>query len=316
MVLSRIKLERFTAFESVNIELSPGVNAFTGANATGKTHVMKVAYAACDVTKTRLNFTEKLTRVFLPSSGVLGRLVKRSPGSAKCIVEMFRDQAYLTVSFSNRAQKVGSVSTINFDEWVKDPVETVYIPAKEVLSNAPGFRSLYAQREIHFEEVYSDLLDRAYRPALREPTSDNYHKLLVELEKVIGGQVVINQEEFFLRNKCESLEFSLLAEGLQKLGLLWLLIQNGTLRKGSVMFWDEPEANLNPGLFKILTHTLLELHRAGVQVFLATHDYAVLRELDSQRGNGDSVVFHSLYRDAVTGEVLHRASERLEVGKE
>lgn len=316
MVLSRIKLERFTAFESVDIELFPGVNAFTGANATGKTHVMKVAYAACDVTKTRLNFAEKLTRVFLPSGGVLGRLVKRSPGSVKCVVEVFRDQAYLTVSFSNRAQKVGSASTVNFDEWVKDPVETVYIPAKEVLSNAPGFRSLYAQREIHFEEIYSDLLDRAYRPALRGPADSSCSRVLAELEKIIGGRVVASGEEFFLRSKRESLEFSLLAEGLQKLGLLWLLIQNGTLRRGSVMFWDEPETNLNPGLFKILTHTLLELHRAGVQVFIATHNYAVLRELDSQRGSGDSVVFHSLYRDAVTSEVLHRASERLEVGKE
>jgi len=316
VVLSRIKLERFTAFESVDIELFPGINIFTGANATGKTHVMKVAYAACDVTKTRLNFTEKLTRVFLPSGWTLGRLVKRSPGSAKCTVEVFRDQTYLHASFSNRAQKVGSATVVNFSEWVKDPVETAFIPTKEVLSNAPGFRSLYAQREIHFEEVHFDILDRAYRPALRGPADSSCSRVLAELEKVVGGQVVASGEEFFLRSKRGDLEFSLLAEGLRKLGLLWLLVQNGTLRRGSVLFWDEPGASLNPSLFKVLVSTLLELHRAGVQILAATHDYAVLRELDSQRGSVDSVAFHSLYRDTVTGEVLHRASERLEVGRE
>ena len=46
-------------------------------------------------------------------------------------------------------------------------MESVYIPPKEMLSNAPGFRSLYSNREVHFEEVYRDILDRAYLPALR-----------------------------------------------------------------------------------------------------------------------------------------------------
>ena len=45
-----------------------------------------------------------------------------------------------------------------------DGIESVYIPVKEMLSNAPGFQSLYSKREIHFEEVYRDILDRAYLP--------------------------------------------------------------------------------------------------------------------------------------------------------
>ena len=76
------------------------------------------------------------------------------------------------------------------------------------------------------------------------------------------------------------LELSLLAEGFRKLGLLWLLIRNGTLLEDSVLFWDEPEANLNPKLYRLLMYVLLELQRNGVQVFLATHDYIILKELD------------------------------------
>ena len=45
------------------------------------------------------------------------------------------------------------------------------------------------------------------------------------------------------------IEFTLLAEGLRKLGLLWLLIRNGSLKPGAVLFWDEPETNLNPKLY-------------------------------------------------------------------
>ena len=49
MALTRLELENFTAFESLDLELSPGINVFVGANGTGKTHILKVCYAACDV---------------------------------------------------------------------------------------------------------------------------------------------------------------------------------------------------------------------------------------------------------------------------
>lgn len=309
MALNRIKLERFTAFENLDLDLSPGINVFVGANATGKTHLMKVAYAACDITKTKLDFAEKLIRTFLPSSRSIGRLVKRQKKSARCAVEVFRAGLKLRASFSNHAAKAESAKLTNINDWKANPVESVYIPVKEMLSNAPGFRSLYTQREVHFEEVYADILDRAYRPALRGPTDKARKKLLITLQRAIDGKVTVKEEEFFLRNKQGNLEFSLLAEGIRKLGLLWLLIQNGTLLGGSVLFWDEPETNLNPKLFGVLMEILIELQRAGVQIFLATHDYVILKELDLRKKKQDHIAFYSLYRDNESGEILcHTAS--------
>ena len=115
--------------------------------------------------------------------------------------------------------------------------------------------------------------------------------------------MTVKQEEFFLESRQGKLEFTLLAEGLRKLGLLWTLIQNGTLLNGSALFWDEPEANLNPKLMRPIIDILLELQRTGVQIFLATHDYVLLKELDLQVKNDDKVLFHSLYRSRDTGEI-------------
>ncbi len=114
---------------------------------------------------------------------------------------------------------------------------------------------------------------------------------------------MIKDEEFFLRSRQGNLEFTLLAEGMRKLGLLWLLIQNGTLLTGSVLFWDEPETNLNPKLFGPLIEILLELQRMGVQIFLATHDYVILKELDLRKKKQDKLTFHSLYRKPESGEI-------------
>lgn len=303
MGLTRVELENFTAFRSLKLDLCPGVNVLVGANGTGKTHLMKVCYAACDVSKGTVGFAEKLVAVFLPSGRALNRLVRRQQGSSRTSAKLHRSSMTLRASFSNHSVSASSAHTTGGRAWLDERVESVYIPVKEMLSNAPGFRSLYSKREVHFEEVYRDILDRAYLPLLRGPMDKQRKRLLAGLQATIAGKVVVRGEEFFLRNRQGNLEFALLAEGMRKLGLLWLLIQNGTLQSGSVLFWDEPETNLNPRLFGNLVDVLLELQRAGVQVFLATHDYVILKELDLRTTAADQVAFHSLFRQEGTGEV-------------
>ena len=303
MTLTRVKLERFTAFDHLDLPLSLGINVLVGANGTGKTHLMKVCYAACDVSKKGTSFGDKLVNVFLPSGRVPGRLVRRRQGGGQASLEVFRDRSSLHVSFSSHTQTGRSVGEKGLRPWKASPIESVYIPVKEMLSNAPGFRSLYAAREIHFDEVYADILDRAYLPQLRGRPDQWRRRLLDSIRAYIGGNVFVKNEEFFLRNRQGELEFSLLAEGMRKLALLWILIQNGTILNGSVLFWDEPETNLNPKLYRPLVNVLLELQRNGVQIFLATHDYVILKEIDLQLQEQDRVSFHSLYSDAERGEI-------------
>ena len=81
------------------------------------------------------------------------------------------------------------------------------------------------------------------------------------------------------------------------------------MRDGSVLFWDEPEANLNPKMFRVVIEVLLELQRVGVQVFFATHDYVILKELDLQMTEEDAVAFHALYRDE-DGEIACHTTNR------
>lgn len=298
MTITRIQLDRFTAFESLDFSPSPGINLLIGANGTGKTHLMKVAYAACDVSKTVQAFSEKLVTAFLPSERAIGRLVKRQAKSSTASVRVTRGSDTLSLTFSNHAKdwKNPKVTTTGTANWQANPIESVYIPVKEMLANAPGFRSLYSRREVHFESIYADIIDRAYLPSLRGPQDASRKELMKTLQRCMDGRVVEKREEFFLKNKQGELEFSLLAEGLRKLGLLWLLIQNGVLVKGAVLFWDEPETNLNPQLFSVVIDILLQLQRMGIQIFVSTHDYAILKEFELAARPDDQIVFNALYR--------------------
>ena len=313
MPLTRVKLNSFTAFDDLDLELSPGINALVGANGTGKTHLMKVCYAACEVSRTGEPFSDKLVQVFLPDRRGPWRLAKRRRGRTQATVQVSRERQRLTTSFYSRALDTPDNNARQHQQWQNTRTDSVYIPVKEMLANAPGFRSPYANRAIHFESVYSDILDRAYLPAPRRP-SPKSRTLLRDVQRAIGGQVDVRTEEFFLKSRRGVIEFPLLAEGFHKLGLLWLLIRNESLTEGSVLFWDEPETNLNPKLYGLVIKVLLELQRNGVQIFLATHDYVILKELDLQMTDADSVAFHSLSHSEESGEIVcHTSGNYLDI---
>jgi energy-coupling factor transporter ATP-binding protein EcfA2 len=205
-MIELVRLKHFTAFESLELRPAPGINVLIGENGTGKTHLMKVLYAACDISQSGKTFPEKLVKLFLPHEERIGRLVKRRDSSSMCELEVVRQAAEQRLSigliFSSHTQ---SHTRVREQEqpipWRSHPIHSVYIPVKDMMANAPGFRSLYALRQIHFEEIYSDILDRAFLNVLRGPMDPTRRRLLGILQDAMDGKVLAEGEAFFLRNK-------------------------------------------------------------------------------------------------------------------
>ena len=299
--ITSVRLENFTAFAKFDQTLSPGVNVIIGANGTGKTHLLKALYAATAITlgeDKEKGFARKLLGVFTPYEGRMTRLIRRPAGGAVTEIAVTRDDgAELKASFDLQKGNVKDVLVKGEANWQTVELESAYIPVKEMLAHAAGFLATTSKREIAFEEVYVDIIKKAFLPQLKGESTATRQKLLTTLQKAIEGRVVAKGEHFFLKNGQGELEFTLLAEGMRKLALVWLLIQNGTLLNGSVLFWDEPEANLNPALMGEVVEIILELQRQGVQVFLTTHNYVLLKEFDLRQHKGDAIRYISLFRN-------------------
>ena len=306
-MIEHVFLENFTVFDQLDLPVSPGINAFIGNNGTGKTHLLKVIYSSIAAHTDQKDVIEKLVGVFLPLENRIGRLVTRRAASTRTHIRIIREGEALELVFSNHSKE----SLKSNNAWRRQTIgKPVYIPVKEMLANAPGFLALYQKFALHFEEVYADILYQASIPPLRGPAEQKRKQLLEKIQRVIEGKIVQKSEQFFLKNRQGELEFTLLAEGMRKLGLIWLLIQNGTLIEGATLFWDEPEANLNPGMLSVVAEILLQLQRNGVQIFLATHNYVLLKELDLQGKKTDAVRFISLERDEATKKITHRSGDR------
>lgn len=297
-MLKEIKIERFTAFDDLDVKLSEGINVLIGANGTGKTHLMKLLYGAMQQadSRTEKNMDQTLQGLFLPDS--LGRLVKRSTGRGKGSFIVYRnDGDGVDRSLRYELTSLGKSQTVNSRIWSRSQrYNIVYIPVKDMLANSPGFKSLYERRELYFESVYADIISLALLPPTKGHATKEKSVLIEMIQDIINGKVEKKDEKFYLKNAQGNLEFTLLAEGYRKLGLLYSLIQNESISSGSVLFWDEPEANLNPSLASKVVKILLELQRMGTQVFIATHDYVILKELElGMDPSQDKVAFHALY---------------------
>lgn len=293
--IKSLQLKNLTVFHDVELKLSDGLNLIAGENGSGKTHILKMCYSIVDsctsidpaMAEQRPSKAElavavarKLTGVFRPDE--LGRLVRRQPGRNRCEVGCyFTNLRLIRFSFNTTSKKEVSIDQCPL-KWVEK--RPVYLPPRELLTIAPGFVSLYENMHLEFEETYRDTCLLLGSPLARGPREQKIKELLLPIEKAMGGKVESDATgRFYLRTATGKMEMHLVAEGLRKLAMVARLIATGQLIDKGFLFWDEPEANLNPRVLKGLARTILHLCQNGIQVFVATHSLFLMRELDILR---------------------------------
>jgi len=275
MAVRRLQLKEFSAFESAELEFVDGLNVFIGANSTGKTHLLKLVYSLLEAARTDTPLHDKLAGVFKPDDRQVGRLVRRAGGAstAKVILTMDRGLTYFELS------PQGAVHH-RVDDW-SNRGGAVFLPSREVLAMYEGFIAAYRDRELSFDETYFDACVALNRNPVKGSRKEDAEPLLQRLRSALGGRVELSGERFYVSFEGDGtrMEAHLVAEGLRKVASLERLLLNGSLAKDDFLFWDEPEANLNPRLTVVVADVLSELAAMGVQVFITTHDFLLARRL-------------------------------------
>lgn len=321
MHLARLRLQQFTSFRDAHLDFVPGVNVLIGENATGKSHVLKLLYVLSESVRRHVRgegldgrkdeplkslITEMLRGVFLPDE--LGRLVRRVPkGARTATVEAFWTngatiQLTLTTQGALNVQHTGDFTGLG---------NSVFIPTREVLSIYPGFTAAWLKRESEFDRTYYDICVLLGLNLLRGPRDDKRRKLIEPIEQALHARAHQESGRFYLKyDEGGDIEAPLAAEGHRKLGMIAYLIANGSLTDNSFLFWDEPEAGINPLLVRVTGEVIFGLAKIGLQSFLSTHDYIFASDL-SLRAEPTSARFFALSRaDAgVTVESGERMSD-------
>lgn len=290
MALESLRLKAFGAFEDVEFDFCPGLNMLIGANATGKSHAMKAAYSILralarqgtkdDPSQLSFRIRDKLSGVFRPNDEEIGRLVRREPESQSATITLRATGVKLQASFDRHS----ALDVMSVDGGFSD--SAIFLPSREVLALFEGFVAAYDARELSFDETYYDTCKALGATLLRGERAEQARALLDPLREVLGGGVSYSDGRFYVEQGDVSMEAHLISEGLRKIASVYHLINNGGLARNSILFWDEPEANLNPRLVDKVAQFLLALVASGMQVIAASHDYLLTHRLSLQAEYG------------------------------
>ncbi|WP_334050842.1 AAA family ATPase [Alteromonas gracilis] len=346
-MISKLSVENFSAFQNITLECSSQINIIVAENSCGKTQLLKAAYLMSKLVDAKHSgISDKklaelskssLLGLFKPRSKRLGGVVNRKIGK-KCRVAI--EDAFGTASeFKIENNKSTDVDiSIHNDSKVETGV---FIPTREVLTLLPALES-GAVNEKQIKELFDEsVVDLCLSFIRNEPIHEkellNKDQRLGVVLKQLGenmeGQYRYkNKDHYFVSGKYEEYadnpdnfwfrtipdsetSTTMTAEGYRKLGMIQQLILNGKINNSSLspMFWDEPESNLNPKLMKMIVASLLEISRNGKQVFLATHDYALLKWFDllanKDKKLGDSIRYHLLTKSPETSVITCNSSD-------
>ena len=320
MNVKKLTLNNFMLFENAEINWAKNINVICGETSTGKTTLLKVLYSVLKPlskgSKTAVNkemeeqlFVSKLQGVFRPDEMKIGRLVKRKQGSSRTDFEVLLDKNQkISIGFGNRQENHADIKVEVCRTSAK--YDAIYIPTKEMISTTEHFSSLYEEYHIDFEEVYYDLAKLLDRPLSKGPNTNEQNEVLKSFEEIMKGQIVQRDKKFYLKIRGEGeFEMGLLSDGYRKLAMIVYLILSGSMNKNTILFWDEPETNMNPKMIRPIVQALVALAKMGVQIFITTHDYFVQQEFNMltvyPELNPDhlDICFMSLFRDEDTGNV-------------
>lgn len=296
-MIKSVAIRHFMGFERFDCQTFAPVNVMIGKNDTGKTGLLKLLYASCksvEIYNRRKEhqeaslkkiMAEKLINVYQPGKKGIGELVsKYSREKFEIDIEFkhqrfgFEDRLHFSFGDSATIQISGTDSV----KSISDQFRCVFVPAKEVLTSLKAIRATRDNLDMPgFDDTYLDLIRSLVIPTQKGRIADELVQVTKKLEELFEGKVEQTSEfdEFIFKKGKTDFPLTLTSEGVKKIGILTTLIRNRQINHNSVLFMDEPETMLHPSAIRELVEMLTLLAKAGVQVFIATHNYFVLKQM-------------------------------------
>lgn len=285
-MIAAVKVRNFGPITKLDITDLGRINLLIGPNRSGKTMLLKALYCAQktiemtgrgknpvpgkDILVSKLYWSFQVDRI--------GNLVKR-PEEGPLLFEMKESSgSVFSYSFGSDTER----KIVKFESTAHArTTNSVFIPAKEVLSLLDVIKVGHEVRmEFGFDETYYDLAT-----ALTPPTQGKIAKTFMavrnRLEAAIGGRVVYSKEKKtwqYVQGK-NTFDINITSEGTKKIAIFDTLIANHYLTKDSIVFIDEPESGLHPDLLVELLVIIGQLAEYGMQFFIASHSYFVIKKL-------------------------------------
>lgn len=292
-----LRMSNFTCFADLELGFSEGINVLIGENGLGKTHLLKAIFASVHY---QVPGFETFNRGSTPE---IGFVIREVNAEGKIIINTGLLTIFGTNNYLVLIKDKQKDLKIELHPTLKKTHDSLFFPPGEMLSWYKGFIPAYENRESSIDYTYYLLAKKLAPLPLKGEKLNEQNLLLQALEEALQFKVVREGDEFLIAfNKDQVHNTRLVANGINKIAQLIYLVMNGSLTRNSILFWDEPEAGLNPKYIVLVAQFLQTLAKAGCQIFVATHDYLLSQTLSlaaeyrEVRPDTPPIRFLSLYK--------------------
>ncbi|OHE10794.1 MAG: hypothetical protein A2513_00425 [Sulfurimonas sp. RIFOXYD12_FULL_33_39] len=148
--------------------------------------------------------------------------------------------------------------------------EVIFVETPLILEFKKFMNREEGKTPYHLESLLK-ILDKDY--SFTNEEQDEFIKSFIEKsKKIIKGSIEDSGDSFiFKTNDEKNYEIVNASSGIKSIGLLQYLVTNKALKKGSVLFWEEPEVHLHPTWQLKMIDLFVELMNAGVKIVFSTH---------------------------------------------
>lgn len=148
--------------------------------------------------------------------------------------------------------------------------EIVFVETPLILEFKKFMNHEKGKTPYHIESLLN-ILDTDY--SFTDKEQDEFIKGFREKSKNIISGDIESSGDSFIFNRIDDKNYDILnaSSGIKSIGLLQYLVTNKALKKGSILFWEEPEVHLHPSWQLKMVDLFVELMNAGVKIVFSTH---------------------------------------------
>jgi AAA15 family ATPase/GTPase len=286
-MIKQFSINNFGPLNQVTSSALGHINLIIGGNSAGKTFLLKALYAACRAQEETgrgndpRDFTEVLSDKFYWTFQVekLGELVSKGTKNRLQVNISQKDNGSLVFGLGPDTSKKITVIHNNLS---KREANSVFLPPKEVLGLSKVIlKSALQDRAFGFDATYVDLVVALQTPSGRGRTREAFQQSKNKLENMFQGRMEYDpsKDSWIYKKGNSKFSVNITAEGIKKIAILDTLLSNRYISPDSIVFIDEPESALHPSAISQLMEIVEILAGQGVQFFMATHSYFVVKKL-------------------------------------
>jgi len=283
--MPNLNLKNFAKVKDSDFDLKD-ITVFAGKPGSGKSYIMKFQYAFTEALSSIVNETYKMHYALMDNEDekfnfIFRNILESTFGDINQINEKF-NFSYEQTSLSYSDNKL-TTNDVIFDENINGAifVETPLILEFQKFLPTERFKVPY-----HIDSLLQELNKNDFS-FTSEDTNKFIHAFRDSTSKIINGNIDKGAQGFsFVSDSGKNYNIVNASSGIKSIGLLQYLVTNKILKKGSTLFWEEPEVHLHPTWQLKMIDLFIELMNAGIKVVFSTHSPFMADYLNAKATKG------------------------------